>query len=339
MVEKLAPVTLLSPLPYTTAGFAPIALMTEMGFDRDEGIDVTVRNMGIPGKAWRGLLDREGDATFINTNFTYLARDRGRDMRIFASYARHQNRAFVVPEESLIQSIEELKGKTLGLFALDHEEFANAALRAHGIDPDRDVRFVNFRHENSFEADRMAAALKSGEIEAIWLLDIMYGHLAVEGVTLRRLPSGVVDKLTPSSCLCTNDEVLVKNPEALAGLARALARATVFAQGNPEAAIKVVWRHEPRNRPEVGQEGRMLQRDRIGLETRLRNHGIEDPSRPKLGVINASEIEAWRDFLYDNKAISQRLPVDSYYTTSLMDKINDFDALDLISRAKAFKPS
>src|SRR4051794_21693517 len=162
MAQNVEPIVLLSPLPYTTAGFAPIVLMKELGFDREEGIDVTVRDMGVPGNAWRALLNREGDATFINTIFTFLARDKGLDMRIFACYARYQNRSFVVPVDSPIQSVEELKGATLGLFSLDHEEFATATLRAHGIDPDRDVRFINYRTTQSFDADKMAAALKAG---------------------------------------------------------------------------------------------------------------------------------------------------------------------------------
>jgi NitT/TauT family transport system substrate-binding protein len=337
MAQDVEPIVLLSPLPYTTAGFAPIVLMKELGFDREEGIDVTVRDLGVPGNAWRALLDREGDATFINTIFTFLARDKGLDMRVFACYARYQNRSFVVPVDSPVRSVEELKGATLGLFSLDHEEFAAATLRAHGIDPDRDVRFINYRTTQSFDADKMAAALKAGEIKAIWLLDIMYGHLEVEGVKVRRLPSGTIDKLTPASSLCTNDEVLARKPQALAGLARAITRATVFAHANPEAAIQTVWKHQPRNAPLPGDEERALRRDRIGLQTRLANHGVGDKERP-LAVVEASEIEAWRDFLVETKAISRGLPLDDYYTASLTEHANDFDASDLARRARSFTP-
>jgi NitT/TauT family transport system substrate-binding protein len=335
MTDKLEQLILLSPLPYSTAGFAPIVLMNELGFDREEGLDVVVRDMGVPGNAWRALLNREGDATFINTIFTFLARDKGLDMRIFGCYARYQNRSFVVPEHSAIRSVEELKGATLGLFSLDHEEFANATLRAHGIDPDRDVRFVNYRTTTSFDADKMAAALKSGEIKAIWLLDIMYGHLEIEGVKVRRLPSGTVDRLTPASSLCTNDDNLARKPQALAGLTRALTKATIFAHANPETAIRLVWKHEPRNQPRAGEEERALRRDRIGLETRMKNHGVGDASRP-LAVVDASEIEAWRDFLFGTKAISRRLPAEDYFTPALAARANDFDAPALAQRAREF---
>ena len=335
MTARLEPVTLLSPLPYLTAAFAPIVLMNTLGFDRDEGLDVTVRDIGMPGKSWKGLIDREGDATFINTIFTFVARDQGHDMRIISSYARHQNRSFVVPDESPIRSIAELKGTKLGVFARDHEQFADAALRAHGIDPEHDVTFASFRHEQSFEADKMAAALKSGEIKAIWLLDVMYGHLEIEGIKLRRLPGGVVDTLTPCSSVCTNDDVLARRPAVLVGLCRAIARATLFAHVNPEAAIHAVWEREPRNKPAPGDEARILRRDRIGLETRLKNHGIEDPKNPRLGQVTATEVAAWRDFLVDTKTISKPLPVDTYYTTAIMEKINDFDAPALIERARS----
>jgi hypothetical protein len=71
----------------------------------------------------------------------------------------------------------------------------------------------------------------------------------------------------------------------------------------------------------------------------LQNHGIEDPNRPHLGVIAASEIEAWRDFLFDTKAIAKKLPVDDYFTTAAMNKVNDFDAPGLVKRAQEFKIS
>jgi NitT/TauT family transport system substrate-binding protein len=183
----------------------------------------------------------------------------------------------------------------------------------------------------------MAAALRSGEIKAIWLLDITYGLLAVEGVKVRRLPSKAVDALTPSSSVCTNDEVLAKRTEDLARLNRAIARGTVFAHANPDAAIRLVWKYEPRARPAPGEEQRALERDRIGLAVRLQNHGIEDPNKPNLGGVAASEVEAWRDFLFDTKAISKKLPATDYFTTATLGLANDFDAPALVKRAKEFK--
>ena len=170
-----------------------------------------------------------------------------------------------------------------------------------------------------------------------WLLDITYGLLAVEGVKVRRLPSKAVDRLTPSSSVCTNDEVLAKRTEDLARLNRAIARGTVFAHANPDAAIRLVWKYEPRARPAPGEERRALERDRIGLKVRLQNHGIVDPNKPNLGGVAASEIEAWRDFLFDTKAISKKLPVSDYYTTATLGLANDFDAPALVNRAQEFK--
>src|SRR5262249_30184770 len=118
---------------------------------------------------------------------------------------------------------------------------------------------------------------------------------------------------------------------------RAIARGTVFSHANPDAAIRLVWKYEPRARPARGQEQAALERDRIGLKVRLHNHGIEDPAKPNLGGISANEIEMWRDFLFDTKAIAGKLPVDDYYTTTTLEGINDFDAPALVKRAQAFQ--
>jgi ABC-type nitrate/sulfonate/bicarbonate transport system substrate-binding protein len=131
--------------------------------------------------------------------------------------------------------------------------------------------------------------------------------------------------------------VLAKRTEDLARLNRAIARGTVFAHANPDEAIRLTWKYEPRSRPAPGEEQRALERDRIGLKVRLVNHGIVDPNEPNLGGVSASEIQGWRDFLFDTKAISKKLPVDDYYTTTTLGLANDFDASALVKRAKEFK--
>ena len=154
---------------------------------------------------------------------------------------------------------------------------------------------------------------------------------------MRRLPSKAVDALTPSSSVCTNDEVLAKRAEDLARLNRAIARGTVFAHANPDAAIRLVWKYEPRARPAPGEEQRALERDRIGLKVRLQNHGIVDPNKPNLGGVSAAENQVLARFSVRHQgdleeAAGRRLLHDR--DTGLA---NDFDAPALVKRAKEFK--
>ncbi len=290
-----------------------------------------------PANAYRGLLNREGDATFINTIFTFLTRDEGSGMRICGAYARHQNRSFVVSEDSPVRTIEELKGATLGLFSMDHEEFAEATLQAHGIDPKRDVKFNNYRTTKSYDADKMAAAAQERRDQG----DLAARHnLRPAGGGGREGPAVAEQggRQADAVILGLHHRRRAGEADGRFGAPQPRDRTWHGVRAcESDAAIRLTWKYEPRARPAPGEEQRALERDRIGLKVRLQNHGIEDPNKPNLGGVSASEIESWRDFLFDTKAISKKLPVDDYYTTATMVGVNDFDAPALVKRAMEFK--
>ena len=337
--EGLERLTLLSPFPHLMPPMAPVVLINPLGYAADEGLDVRIESCGIPGAAIEGVLDGRGEATFINAVFNFLYRDKGRPLKAFSCYVRHQNRSFVAPEDSAARALEDLRGSTIGLFALDHLPFARATLMADGIDADAKVKFNVYRDKDSFEADEMVEALRSGEIAAIWLLDVMVGHFSVAGIPLRRLPATAVDRLTPSACLFTTDACLDSRAGALAGLARAVAKGTVFCLANPAAAVRLTWEEVPEARPRAGDEKRTFQRDLVALRTRLENQRIDNTTDPRWGVIDADGMANWQAFLHGTGEIEKRLPLADHYTNELVEIINDFDPAPIVERARSYPAS
>ena len=331
----LEPVTLLSPFPHLMPPVAPLALIGPLGYAAQEDLDVTIESCGIPSAAIEGVIEGLGDATFVNAVFNFLYRDQGHPFFAFSCYVRHQNRTFVVSETSDATSLQDLRGTTVELFAIDHLPFARATLMADGIDADKEVKFNVYRHKDSFQADEMVNALGCGEIKSIWLLDVMVGHFPVAGVPVRSLPATLVDRLTPSACLFTTDSRMRERADVLGRLARAVAKGTVFCQTNPTAAVRLLWEHVPEARPAPGDEDDAFRRDLFALKARLENQRVDNTPDPRWGVIDDEGMAAWQDFLLETGEIQTRLPLGEHYTNDLVGTINDFDPAPVVEQARS----
>ncbi len=325
----------LVPLSHIGPGHAPIALIPALGYDRDEGLEVVNTPVGLPSRALEGVVTGTGDATFVNTAFGFAARDLGKPFKMFYAFARRMNRSFAVAADSPIATIADLKGARIALHYNDLGYVARAALTDEGVDPDRDVTFVDWR--GSFdEAEGVVDAMRAGAIDAVWLLDVAYGLFPAAGLALRRVPSRTLDRLTPSASIYAQDRRLSEEAEKFAAYGRALAKATLFTLSNPEAAVRLVWKHIGATRPEPAAEASALRRDLAVLRGRLENLGIGDVSTERWGAISESEIAGWQDFMLATHAIRNRRPPGEYFDGSLISRFNAFDVRPVVAAARSF---
>jgi NitT/TauT family transport system substrate-binding protein len=326
--------TMLCPLTHIWPGYAPIALVSALGFDREERFELRNVAAGSPTEALEGVVHGKGDMTFVNTAFGFVARDQGAPFRMFYAFARRMNRSFAVPADSPIHSINDLKGARIALHFADLLYFARAALIDEGLDPDRDVTFVDWRGPLD-EADQMLDAVRSGEVQAIWQLDLVYGLFQAGGLPLRRLPARTLDRLTPAASVYAHDRTVEKRAEVLGAYGCALAKATLFAMTNPEAALRLVWQHVPATRPASGREAQALHRDLAVLHSRLENSHPEDAPVKRWGAITEGEIAAWQEFMLATGAIRNRRAPSEYFEGALVDRFNAFEPSAVVARARS----
>lgn len=336
-MSGLGRLTVLAPVPVPTPNFAPVWLAACLGYAAEDGLDLAIECVGTPKDAADGVAVGRGDATFVNIVFALLARDRGVPMCPFYAFVRTQNRAFSVPADSPIRSLAGLRGKTVGLHYNDPElfDFACVALRGEGVDPLTEVTFRPL-DGSPLDAERMAASVRSGEVDAVWQLDVLTGFLAAEGVATRLLPAPMIDRLTPSSSFMALDATLAAQPEAFGVLGRALAKATVFALTNPEAAIRTLWQAYPESAPAPDQADTAFRRDLAALRVRLAGHRIDAAPIPRWGAISEREIAAWLDVLLATKAIAPPRPVREWFSDALIDMFNAFDPEPIVAAAQSW---
>ena len=325
-------VKILAPVPYVSAGHTPIALVKALKYDEDEGLDLTIENAVRPADAIQGVLDGKGDATFVNTSFCIFYRDRGEPLCSFFGFVARPVRWFAVPQDSPIKSLADLKGATIGIDFPDLLNYAKAALADAGIDPERDVRFETLPMF-PIEQEQLTSAVRSGAIQGLFQYDLNEGFFELAGIRLRRLPDRTLQHLTPASCLHTTDNNLKARPDVLTDLGRAVARATLFAITNPEAAIRHLWSVVPETRPAPGEETRTLKRDLAILTPRLANQRREGSPDPRWGGMTAGEFANWQDILLRSGGIKARRDPREYFTDQLIEGFNQFDAKAVVDQA------
>jgi NitT/TauT family transport system substrate-binding protein len=325
-------------VPCPTPNFAPIWLTEILGYGAEEGLDLKVTICGSPSGAVDAVVAGTADMTFVNIVFSLLRRDEDVPFVPFYAFVRMQNRSFSVPRDSAIKSLVDLRGKIVGLHFDDPElfQFARAALIGVGVNPDTEVSFMPLPG-SPLDAPRMAKSLRDNEVQAVWQLDVLEGFLEAEGVPVRRLPAPAIDRLTPSSCLETLDDCLKARPEAFGAVGRAVAKATLFASTNPEAAIRLMWKAYPESAPRGAADAvAAMRRELAALKVRLRGHRIEGARVPKWGAITRQEMSDWQDFLLGSGAIKTRRDPAIYYSDSLVPQFNAFDPEPVIARARNF---
>jgi NitT/TauT family transport system substrate-binding protein len=126
----------------TQAQFAGYYAALEQGFYEDEGLDVTIRPGGpdiVPEQVVLG-----GQAEFgINwLDNTLATRDQGGQIVNVAQVFTRSGMTEVAFKESGIDSIDDLRGKKVGVWLGGNEHKLFAALTKNGIDPQQDVNIV-----------------------------------------------------------------------------------------------------------------------------------------------------------------------------------------------------
>ncbi len=333
MSRVLRPVRILVSLPHISAGHTPIALVKALNYDREEGLELEFRNVGSPTAGVEGVLCGEGDATFVNTSFCLFCRDRGEPLRAFFGYVARPVRSFVVPADSQIRSLKDLKGARIGVDFPDLLDFAKAALADAGLDPQRDVSF-EVRPMYPLEREQLTSAVRAGSVQALFLFDLNEGFFELAGIPLRHLRNETLPGLTPGSCLHTSDETLRFRADVLGSLGRAVARATLFTMTNPEAAIRHLWGVIPETHPAPGDQARALERDMAILRPRIANHRREQSPDARWGAITEQEFSAWQEMLLRSGGIKSRRDPRQYFTNDLVDDFNDFNPAAVVRQAK-----
>lgn len=308
-------------VPTWNAGVATIAVSEAMGYFEDEGLDMEILLTDSATTQAQQIATGRVSTGAVSPEPIIIGHQPGKnlDLSYYMAYYKSNIYGLQVPEDSDIDSIEDLGGKTVGAISLASASVTQlkVGLAEAGV-PESEVNFVAIG-----TGGQQAAAVENGQVDAIALLDTSFQVLKNQGVTLREIDVPGTENLTSGGLVARTTDI-EKDPELYTKIGRAVAKGVVFSQANPEAAIDLLFETHPEARPSGLDEEAAIESGVSVLEARLANLGIEDDTET-YGELDPTQLEAMVPFLLDAELISEPVDVDSFYDDSLIAGINEFD--------------
>lgn len=319
-------------LTATTASYTSVPL--EMGYFGEEELDVTIQPVDTALAGVQAVATGQAFITYASIGAVAAATEQDDNIAVVGLTNGNIFR-IVVPEDSPIQSIADLKGKTVGANTLTAVAnlITKAALVQAGLDPEKDAEYLPVGY-----GAQAAEALRTDQIQAYSGYDgpnVVIGDLL--GKKMRDLPTPLND-LTGTSALVVRKDSIRDEPDRVVGMLRAFFKAMVFSQENPEAAIEMHWKQFPQSKPAATDDEAALQQSIEILNKRLEITGGPGPTG-KFGVQDDAAMQQTVDTFAEHGLISRRIDLKAtgLIDYSLADQYNDFDADAVRKQAAEWK--
>jgi NitT/TauT family transport system substrate-binding protein len=303
------------------------------GFWQAEGLDVQVTGFNGAGPALQLLANGQVDAVFTGTPDMMRLREEGMKILTVAN-AYDSNHIYpVVLDSSPIRTLQDFRGKRMGIQTTTGSIalWTKVLLQANGLKMEDLATVIPVG-----TGSPALHALRSGQVD---ILTEWHGHYALLetqfGLKFRKFDSD--PSLAQNSfvqAFFVREEMVEKDPKAVVGLLRGIAKGVIFARENPQAAARGHFEQHPRTRP-----------TNVPLEEAVQNAGkviaenvklsLKGTAARKWGYASPEQIERVRDVLFGAGILKQKLAADKYYTASFVKDMNDFDVDAVVKRAKA----
>jgi len=309
------------------------SLPQALGYWKEEGLDVTFTSVEGSAAGLQQLGSGNIQIVSIGPEEIVIGREKGVKIKGFYVQARATIFRIVVPADSPIQSVAQLRGKTIGVpsLASGSVPFSKALVASVGLDPEKDIKLLAV---GVGAPGRLA--LQQKQVDALGLWDTLQASMENSGLELRRLDLPMVHEMLGQT-LATRDDFVADNAATLVGFARGVAKATLFGWSNPEAAVRIHWKLYPQTRPQGVDEAKALKDALHVFKARFDLQRVDHRADKRYGIGTLEQWDKLKSIFKDQKLIEGSVPAADLYTSALVDQINRFDREAVIRQAKDHK--
>lgn len=297
---------------------APLLIGEPLGFLKEEGIGHVNVDLSPGATAQCVQLTAAGSANLTSPvpEGPLGAAAKGQDPGVTYAFnaIRHPTSVNVVDPKSKFKTYKDLEGQKIGTFAAGNAyiPFFETAMKASGADPKK-VEYV----VTGFGAQAVDA-LFSGKVAATVSYDYEIGTWRAMGYNPTVLPLPAETTQLFSSGFAFNRDFLKNHRDLAVGYLRAFTKSVIFAQENPDAAVRLFWKLVPESKRKGLSDADALTFDKTVMQSRLVNYSIgpNDPDK-RWGAWAPSQWTAYTKFLgYDN------VDPTKLYTMDLVPDVN-----------------
>lgn len=333
--QSLRKVVLLHSQPQITAGFAySSSLPAYLGYWRDEGLEVEINPMKGAAAAMQLVIAGKADFAVGNPSGAMVAVQKGADVRFYFTSLRGDIFGIGLPAGSGLNTLQDLKGKTIGVssFASGGTYYAKGLLGTVGFESGRDYNLVEVG-----VGARAASALQSKQIDAFSLWDEQYVYLAQNGIPIAKVITDPRARYQIAQSVLAKNDDFAKRKDVLIGLARGIAKAQLFQETNPEAAIRIHWKVYPQTAPRAGITDAAIKKELEILAVRRPILARNAVGTNRWGDVPRDQMEDFQRYLVATDLLPKEIDVTRYYTNDLIAEINKFDASAVAKQAREYK--
>lgn len=226
-----------------------------------------------------------------------------------------------VSKNSPITSISQLKGKTVGVQALNTGSYLynRAALQLDGMSPDKDVKWLPIG-----TGAQAAQAVNSRQVAAVATYDGPYEVLS--GLTkdgLRILPSPL-DELDGSGAWIVNADTLKSHRAEIVKFIQGMSETSLVAQSAPQTIIKELFAAHPDTKPRGASDADAVTQTEALVKaywSKIANMGPEGA----YGVLSDAQIAKAVKFHQDAGIVKGKIDIPSTFDLKVAEAANDYD--------------
>ncbi|WP_353194470.1 ABC transporter substrate-binding protein [Pusillimonas noertemannii] len=286
----------------TLPAYGVIQLAIGKGYFADENIEIEP----LVGKGGVDVAKHLGagnaDMGMILADGPILVRPHGIPVKAVAAFGGKPFMQLAVREDAQIESVKDLKGKTISVMSLQDTTFyaLQGALAAHGLDL-RDVEVQPVGPANVWRA------VASGQAVACACVPDWVALIENEGVALKLLKTEDVFPST-SQAVGVSDDYIKSNPDVISRFIKAALRAMKDIMDDPEGAAAQYVEFVPEWQ---GKEAYIKK-----VFTYYASNVY--PGQATLGALDPEQLKKLQEFYISSGIVQKAVPIEDLYTNRFL---------------------
>ena len=309
------------------------SLPLTLGYWKADNLDCTVTTLEGSSAGLQQIAAGNVQFATVGPEVALMAREKGVKVKSFYVVSGTTIFRVVVPRDSAIQKVADLRGKTIGVSALASGAVpvAKALLASGGLDPDKDVQWLAVG-----TGAPAAVAINQKSIDAMALWGDFQASLENRGLSFREITAPFMKELL-GQVVIAREDFLAEQPDVAIAFARGMAKATLFGLTNPEASVKIHWKMYPQSRQQGGDDAQVLKDAIRVFNARFETQRVDNREDKRWGASSPAQWEKLREIYKSQGLIQGTVEAKDVFTNQFIDEINRWDQPAVVRQAKEYR--